>query len=225
MAGLLVKAFLGLAFLLIILALALFLPAGTTDFWQAWVYLGVFGVCTVLITANLVVRDPGLLERRVRGGPAAETQKSQQIIQSLASLFFVALYVVAGLDRRFGWSYVTPAVSLISDAVVALGFFIVFLVFRENSFTSATIEVAAEQKVISTGPYAAVRHPMYAGAFLLLLATPLALGSLVALPLPIPLILVIIARLMDEERFLSANLAGYEAYRERVKYRLVPYVW
>jgi protein-S-isoprenylcysteine O-methyltransferase Ste14 len=225
MPGLLVRAFLGLAFLLLVLALALFVPAGTLDFWQAWLYLGVFAICVVFITAYLVRRDPGLLERRVRAGPVAETQKNQQVIQSLASLFFVALYVLAGLDRRFGWSHVPPVLSLAAGVIVALGFYIVFLVFRENSYTSATIEVAAEQKVISTGPYAVVRHPMYSGAFLLLLATPLALGSWVAFPFPIPLIAVIVARLLAEEQFLSANLRGYEAYQRQVSYRLVPYVW
>jgi protein-S-isoprenylcysteine O-methyltransferase Ste14 len=225
MSSLLAKAFLGLAFLLLVLALALFLPAGSLSYWQGWIYLAVFGFCTLLITAYLMRNDPALLSRRVRGGPTAETRKSQQIIQSLASLFFVALFIVPGLDFRFHWSRVPPVVSLVADAVVALGFFIVFLVFRENSYTSATIEVADKQEVVSTGPYALVRHPMYAGAFLLLLATPLALASWVALPLPVPLILVIIVRLLDEERFLASNLPGYEAYRRNVPYRLVPYLW
>jgi protein-S-isoprenylcysteine O-methyltransferase Ste14 len=225
MGNLFVKAFLGFAFLMLVLALALFISAGTLRYWQAWVYLAVFAGCTVLITAYLMRHDPELLARRVQAGPTAETRKSQQIIQSLASLFFIALYIVAGLDHRFGWSDVTPILSLISDGFVALGFFIVFLVFKENSYTSATIEVSGEQKVISSGPYAVVRHPMYAGAFLLLLFTPTALGSWVAVPLPIPLILVIIARLLDEENFLSANLGGYEAYRQKVRYRIVPGVW
>jgi protein-S-isoprenylcysteine O-methyltransferase Ste14 len=223
--NLLPKAFLGLAFLLVILALALFIPARSLAFWQAWVYLGVFGVSTLLVTLYLIRNDRELLARRVKGGPTAEAQKNQQIIQGFASLFFIALYVVAGLDYRFGWSNVPPVVSLIADGFVALGFYIVFRVFRENTYTSATIEVSDEQKVISSGPYRVVRHPMYAGAFLLLLATPLALGSWVALPFPIPLILVIVIRLLDEERFLSSNLGGYEAYRQKVHYRLVPYVW
>jgi protein-S-isoprenylcysteine O-methyltransferase Ste14 len=219
------RAFLGLAFLMVVLALALFVPAGSLRFWQAWAYLAVFGVCVILITLDLMRNDPELLARRVRGGPTAETQKSQQVIQSLASLFFIALYIVAGLDFRFQWSHMPPVVSLLADAFVALGFYVVFLVFRENSYTSATIEVAAEQKVISSGPYGLVRHPMYAGAFLLLLFTPLALGSWVALPFPIPLIAVIVARLTAEERFLSANLNGYEEYRRKVRYRLLPRVW
>ncbi len=225
MRNLLVKTFLGFAFLMLVLALALFLTAGSLRFWQAWAYLADFAGCTLLITAYLIQNDRDLLSRRVQGGPVAETQRSQQIIQSLASLFFIALFIVPGLDFRFHWSSVPPALSLVSDGFVALGFFIVFLVFRENSYTSATIEVAAGQKVISSGPYGVVRHPMYAGAFLLLLFTPLALGSWVSLPLPIPLILVIIVRLLDEEKFLAANLSGYAAYRQKVRYRLVPFVW
>ncbi len=210
---------------MLVLAVALFLPAGSLSFWQAWVYLAVFASCTVLITAYLIRYDRELLARRVRGGPTAETQKSQQVIQSLASLFFIALFIVPGLDYRFSWSDMPPAISLVSDGFVALGFYIVFLVFRENSYTSATIEVSDEQKVISSGPYGVVRHPMYAGAFLLLLFTPLALGSWVAVPLPIPLILVIVTRLLDEEKFLSSNLSGYDVYRLKVPYRLVPYIW
>ncbi len=225
MSSLLVRAFLGLAFLLVVLALALFFPAGTIGYWQAWVYLGVFGGCALLITIYLIRHDPHLLERRVQAGPVAETRKSQQVIQSLASLFFIAMFIVPGLDQRFHWSSVPAAVSLVADAVVALGFYIVFLTFRENSFTSATIEVAEAQRVISSGPYGVVRHPMYAGAFLLLLATPLALGSWVSLPLPFPLMAVIVARLLDEERYLAANLNGYAAYRERVRWRLAPGVW
>jgi len=225
MSNLYLKTFAGFAFLMLVLALALFIPAGSLHFWQAWVYLGVFAGCTVLITLYLVRRDPELLARRVRGGPTAETQKSQQVIQGLASLFFVALFIVPGLDYRFGWSNMAPAISLVADGVVAIGFYIVFLVFQENTYTSATIEIADEQKVISSGPYSVVRHPMYAGAFLLLLATPFALGSWVAIPLPLPLILVIIARLLDEEKYLAANLSGYEAYRQKVHFRLVPRVW
>jgi protein-S-isoprenylcysteine O-methyltransferase Ste14 len=223
--SLIAKTILGFAFLLLVLALALFISAGSLGFWQAWVFLAVFSVCTILITAYLIKYDPKLLASRVKAGPIAETQKSQQIIQSLASLFFVGLFIVTGLDFRFHWSDVPPVVSLISDGFVVLGFFIVFLVFRENSYTSAIIEVSNEQKVIASGPYSVVRHPMYAGAILLLIFSPLALGSLVAIPFPVPLILVVAARLLEEERFLLANLSGYAEYRQKVRYRLVPFIW
>ena len=222
---LVVRSFLGLAFLVLVLALALFLSAGSTAFWQAWVFLAVWTVTVSLITAYLVKYDQKLLASRVQAGPTAETQKIQQIIQSLASLFFIGLFIVPGLDFRFHWSNVPPFISLISDGFVILGFYIVFLVFKENSYTSATIEVADEQKVVTTGPYGVVRHPMYAGAMLLLLFTPVALGSWVAIPFPLPLILVVVFRLLEEEKFLAANLRGYEAYRQKVRYRLVPYIW
>ena len=225
MDNLIVKTIIGFAFLMLVLALALFLSAGSLSYWQAWVYLAVFAGCTILITAYLVKNDRELLAGRVQAGPVAETQKSQQIIQGLASLFFIGIFIVPGLDYRYGWSHVSIILSLIADGIVALGFYFVFLVFRENSYTRATIDVSAGQKVISTGPYALVRHPMYAGALLLVLFTSIALGSWVAVPFAIPLILVIVARLLDEEKFLKANLTGYEEYYRKVRYRLVPYVW
>ncbi len=225
MNNLMVKTILGFLFLVLILALALFLSAGSLLFWQAWAYLMVFSVCVTLITAYLARYDPRLLASRVQAGPTAETQKSQQILQSLASLFFIGLYIVPGLDFRFHWSNMPVVLSLIADGIVALSLFIVFLVFRENTYTSATVEVVNEQKVISSGPYSLVRHPMYAGAFLLLLFTPPALGSWVGIPFVLPVILVIIARLLEEEKFLAANLPGYEEYRHKVRYRLIPFVW
>lgn len=216
---------LGLVFLVLCLALVLFLSAGSFEFWQAWVFLAVWTISVLFITLYLIKYDQKLLASRVQAGPTAETQKIQKFIQSLASLFFIGLFVVPGLDFRFHWSSVPPVVSWISDGFVVLGFLIVFLVFKENSYTSAVIEVSDEQKVITTGPYAIVRHPMYAGAILLLLFTPLALGSWVALPFPLPLILVVVFRLIEEEKFLLAHLTGYPVYRQKVPYRLVPLIW
>lgn len=225
MNNLLVKTFAGFAFLMLVLGLALFLSAGSLHYWQGWIYLATFAMCTILITLYLIKYDQRLLAARVQAGPVAETQKSQQVIQSLASLFFLALFIIPGLDYRFHWSNIPPVVSWVANGFVALGFYIVFLVFKENSYTSATIEVADEQKVISTGPYSVVRHPMYAGAFILLLFSPLALGSWIALICPIPLILVIAIRAVEEEKFLAANLKGYDEYKQKVRYRLVPLVW
>lgn len=219
------KSIAGLAFLVLVLALALFIPAGSLAYWQAWVFLVVWTVCVGLITVDLFLHDQRLLESRIQAGPTAEAQKSQKVIQSLASLFFVGIFVVCGLDYRFGWSAVPPVVSIVSDALVALGFYIVFRVFKENTYTSAVIEVADEQKVISSGPYGVVRHPMYAGASLLLLFAPPALGSWWALIMTVPLILVVAVRAKEEEKFLAANLKGYEEYRQKVRYRIVPYIW
>lgn len=225
MNNLIAKSFLGFAFLMTCLALALFLSAGTLVFWQAWVVLANWAFCIVLITIYLIRFDRRLLESRVQAGPIAETQKTQKIIQSLASLSFIGIFVVAGLDHRFGWSSVPLIVTLISNLLIALGFYIVFLVFRENTFTSAVIEVTEDQKVIDTGPYSVVRHPMYSGAGLLVLCMPPALGSWVAITFSFAVIFVIILRLLDEEKLLRANLKGYEAYCQKVRYRLIPLVW
>src|SRR5579859_4819176 len=225
MSNLIARTVIGFVFLMVVMALALFLPAGSLAFWQGWLYLADFALCTILITAYLIKNDRELLEGRVKAGPVAETQKSQQIIQGLASLFFIALFIVPGLDFRYGWSFMPPILSWIGAVFVALGFYIVFLVFKENSYTRATIEVSAEQTVITSGPYSMVRHPMYAGALLLLIFTPITLGSWVALPFVIPMIAVIVARLLDEEKFLAAHLSGYEEYCQKVRYRLIPSVW
>ena len=220
-----VQTIAGFITLMLILGICMFLPAGSLNFWQAWIYLGVWAACVIPITLYLFRHDLKLLTSRLSVGPTAETDMSQKIIQSLASLFFIGLFIVPGLDYRFYWSNVPIAIVILSDVVVALGFYIVFLVFRENTYTSAVIEVAEEQKVISSGPYRLVRHPMYAGALLLLLFTPTALGSWVAIPFIIPMILVISARLLSEEKFLTQNLKGYSEYCTQVRYHLLPYVW
>ena len=219
------KAFLGLAQLTIILAPSVFVPAGTINYWQGWVFLSVFFISSLLITVYLMNNDPKLLERRVKGGPTSEKEKSQKIIQAFASLTFLSIIIFPALDYRFRWSFVPVFVALTGDALIALGFGLVFLVFRENTFTSAIIEVDEKQKVIATGPYSIVRHPMYAGALVLLCGIPLALGSCWGLFALMPLTLIIIWRLLDEEKFLTTNLTGYLNYQEKVKYRLVPFVW
>ncbi len=225
MSSLILKTIAGFAFLMLVLALALFVPAGSLNYWQAWIYLANWAICVILITSYLIKNDQELLAGRVQAGPVAETQRSQKIIQSLAALFFIGLFIVPGLDYRFGWSRVPPMLSLIADVFVALGFYIVFLTFKENSYTRGTIEVSADQKVITSGPYHSVRHPMYAGAILMLFVTPLALGSWVAMPFSLPIILVVVIRLLDEEKYLATNLAGYPAYCQNVRYHLIPYVW
>ena len=219
------KAFGGLLFLLLIMAALLFLPAWTLDYWQAWIFLVVFGLSTMVVTVYLMKKDPKLLERRVDAGPGAEKEKSQKIIQSVASIAFIAIFIVSALDHRFAWSMVSQYAIVVGDVLVALGLLAVFFVFKENTFTSATIEIDPVQKVISTGPYALVRHPMYAGAFIMLLGTPIALGSWWGLFAIIPLVISVIWRLLDEEKFLAKNLGGYVEYQNKVRYRLVPLVW
>ena len=225
MRGLKKRAFGGLLFLIIVLSASLLLAAGTFNYWQAWVFLAVFSLGTLAITIYLMQNDPSLLERRVNAGPGAEQERSQKIIQVLASIAFVAVLVVPALDRRFAWSAVPVPVVAVGDVLVALGLFIVFLVYRENTFASATIGVEANQKVVATGPYALVRHPMYAGALIMLFGVPLALGSWWGLLAVLPITLIIVWRLSDEEVFLVRNLSGYVDYRSRVGYRLIPFVW
>jgi protein-S-isoprenylcysteine O-methyltransferase Ste14 len=161
----------------------------------------------------------------MRGGPTAEKEPRQRVIMLLASLGFISLLVVPGLDRRFHWSTVPFAGVLGGTALVIIGFYFIALVYRENTFTSATIEVAAGQKVIATGPYAIVRHPMYASALLYLGGTPLALGSYTGLIPFAGMLPVLIWRLLDEERLLATDLPGYSDYQARVRYRLIPYLW
>jgi protein-S-isoprenylcysteine O-methyltransferase Ste14 len=219
------RAWISLAVLALVMGLLVFVPAGTVRYWQAWVYLAIFTGASILTTLYLMRHDPALLERRMRGGPTAEKQPTQKLIMLGTSVGFVGLLVVSALDIRFAWSVVPLGAVLLGDALVIAGFYFISIVYRENTFTSATIEVAKDQKVISTGPYAVVRHPMYAGALLHLLGTPLALGSywgLVVFGAVVPLLLW---RLFDEERFLSRNLPGYTEYRKRVRHRLVPFVW
>jgi protein-S-isoprenylcysteine O-methyltransferase Ste14 len=220
-----IRAALGIAFLAVAMGGLLLVAAGTARYWQAWGYLAVFFGASLLITLYLIKNDPALLKRRLRGGPTAEKRPLQRIIMLLASMGFAALLVVPALDHRFEWSNVPLAMVVAGDILTGLGFYIVFLVYKENSFTSATIEVASDQKVISTGPYAIVRHPMYAGSFIYLLATPFALGSYWGvLPLA-TLVPAVIWRLFDEERFLTKNLPGYIAYCAKVRWRLVPGVF
>ena len=169
--------------------------------------------------------DPKLLARRMRAGPGDEKERSQRIIQLVATFAFLVVIVFPALDHRFAWSTVPLAGVIAGDGLVALGFLIIFFVFRENSFASGVIEVDAGQKVVATGPYAFVRHPMYSGALIMMVGVPLALGSRWGLLLVIPIALAIVWRLLDEEAFLAKRLQGYPAYQARVRHRLVPWVW
>jgi len=224
-ASLNIRAFGGLLFLLLVMAALLFIPAWTLDYWQAWTFLAAYFASSLAITLYLIRNDPKLLERRMRGGPSAEKETSQKIIIFLASLGFIGLIVLPALDYRFAWSHMPPYVALAGDVLVVLGWLAIFLVFKENTFTCATIELSPNQKVISTGPYALVRHPMYAGALVMLLGIPIALGSWWGLLIIVAMMPALIWRLIDEERFLARNLPGYVEYQRKVQYRLIPLVW
>jgi len=225
MRHLVAKAFGGLVGLLCVMAALLFVPAWTVDYWQAWVFLAVFGVASLATTLYLMEKDPKLLERRVQAGPTAEKERSQRIIQFLTSLMFIAMLVVPALDHRFAWTPVPSAVAIVGDMLVALGFLLIFFVYRENTFASATIEIAEGQKVISTGMYGLVRHPMYFGGLFLLVGMPLSLGSLSGLVVYALFMPALLWRIFDEEHFLASNLPGYPEYQRKVRYRLLPHIW
>jgi protein-S-isoprenylcysteine O-methyltransferase Ste14 len=219
------KAFGGLLFLLIVMAALLFVPAWTLDYWQAWAFLAVFFASALAITAYLMKNDPKLLGRRVHAGPIAEKEKSQKIIQSITSFGFVAMLVVPAFDHRFAWSTMPLYLEVAGDVLVAIGFLIVFLAYKENTFASATIELAPEQTVISTGLYAFVRHPMYMGALFLFVGMSLSLGSWWGLFVFLVTMPALLWRIFDEEKLLAASLPGYLQYQKKVRCRLIPLVW
>ena len=225
MTGLNISAIGWLLVLLVVMGAVLFVSAWTFNYWQAWVFLSVFGLSSLAVTVYLMKNDPKLLERRMHGGPTAEKELSQKIIMSAASIGFAAILIVPALDHRWHWSAVPPCAVIAGNILIVLGWTIILFVFRENTFTSATIEVAADQRVVSTGPYAVVRHPMYSGSLLYFLGIPIALGSWWGLLVGILMMPVFVLRLFDEEKLLARNLPGYSEYMDRVKYRLVPFVW
>lgn len=219
------EAFGGLLGLLLGMAVLLFLPAWTLRWWQAWLFLAVFGTATAAITLYLLRHDRALLQRRLKAGPGAEKERSQKLIQVLASLAFIANFLIAALDHRHAWSTVPPLAVAAGELLVVLGLLAVFLVFRANSYTSAIVEIGEGQQLVSSGPYAVVRHPMYSGALLMLAGIPPALGSWWALLALLPMTLALAWRLLEEERFLLQHLAGYAEYRSKVRYRLLPLIW
>ena len=202
-----------------------FLPAGTVDYWQAWVFLAVFFVGNVWLTVYMAVKDPRLLERRMKAGPGAETSTTQKVIVVFVFILFAGAAVFPSLDHRFGWSDVRTAVVILGDVLIGLSYCGFYRVLRENTYGAATIQVEEGQTVISTGPYAVVRHPMYGAALILFFSMPLALGSWWGLLVALPSVPVLAWRLLDEEKFLKKNLPGYREYMQTVRYRLVPYVW
>jgi protein-S-isoprenylcysteine O-methyltransferase Ste14 len=211
----------GIAFFMLI-----FLPAWTLDYWQGWVFLGTFMLPLTLITVWMAVYDTELLERRLRGGPRAERTAVQKRFTAVAPFVGIVAVVIMVFDHRFGWSPAVPAwLSLVGDALVALGIAIYFLVIRANRFAAATVEIAEGQIVVSTGPYAVVRHPMYAGAILFLVGAPIALGSWWGFLFTPLFIGGLVWRLLNEEKFLNTNLPGYTEYGREVRYRLVPHIW
>ena len=210
---------------LVVFGLLVFWAAGTFDYWQGWAFIAVFAASTMIPSLYLAAKNPAALERRMYAGPAAETRPLQKLIISFAFVSLGATIVVSALDFRFGWSSVPAAISVIGDVLVALGLGISMIVTIQNGYAAANVKVESGQDLVSTGLYGVVRHPMYFGNVVLMIGIPLALGSYWGLLFVIPGLAVLATRILDEEKVLTQQLAGYRDYAQRVHYRLVPYVW
>jgi protein-S-isoprenylcysteine O-methyltransferase Ste14 len=213
-----------LAFTLILAAL-IFALAGTVRYWQGWLFLVAFVGSTVALGAYFAKYDPALIERRMRGGPAAEQEPAQKIIIALLMAGLLMMIVLPALDHRWHWSAVPAWLALLGNAGIVVSFVVFFIVMRQNSYAASTVRVEAGQPVISSGLYGVVRHPMYSGALLLIICMPLALGSAWSLLLLFPLLPILAWRLIDEERVLRRDLPGYADYCRKVRYRLIPFIW
>jgi protein-S-isoprenylcysteine O-methyltransferase Ste14 len=210
---------------LVAIGLLVFLSAGTFDYWQAWLFLAVFALAAWIPSIYLQITNPDVLERRMRSGPVAEARTVQKVVMAGLYGSLAAMCVVSGLDHRFGWSSVPAALSVLGDVLVAVGLCVVVSVVVQNTYASTTVQVESGQKVVSSGLYGLVRHPMYTGNVLMLLGLPLALGSYWALVFVIPGVGVLAARIQDEEKLLGAELDGYREYTQTVRSRLIPHVW
>ncbi len=209
-----------LAFLLMV-----FLPAGTFDYWRGWAFIAVFAAATLIPSAYLAVKNPAALRRRMQAGPGAETRPLQKIVIAVAFVSVVAMIVLSALDFRLGWSTVPTAVSVLGLVLVGVGLTIAMLVTIQNGYAAANITVEEGQQLSSTGWYGFVRHPMYFGNVILMVGTPLALGSYWGLLVVIVGLAVLALRITDEESLLKQDLAGYREYMDKVHYRLMPYIW
>ena len=206
----------------VMFALLFFLPAGTWSYWQAWLYIGVLIIPMVVVLAYFMKRDPELLERRMK---MREERKEQRRIIQASGLTFLLAYLLPGFDIRYGWSDMPAWVSIFAAVVMFLSYVLVFRTMQVNSFLSRVIEVADNQKVIDTDVYGIVRHPMYVGMIMLYVISPIVLGSWWAVIPALLIFPVIIFRILDEEKALEQELPGYLEYEQKVKYRLIPFIW
>ena len=205
--------------------LILFGPVGTFRYWQAWVFITVFTAATILPTIYLARTNPAALQRRMRAGPRAETRTAQKIIMTGSILDLFAMMAFSAFDHLMGWSTVPVWVSLLGDVLVATGLGIAMLVIIQNGYAAATVTVETGQTVASGGVYRFVRHPMYVGFVIMMVGMPLALGSYWGLLFVIPTLGALVFRIVDEEKLLTKELAGYDEYAQKVRYRLMPNVW
>jgi protein-S-isoprenylcysteine O-methyltransferase Ste14 len=210
---------------LVVVGFMLFVPTGTINYWQAWVFLAVFALSAWIPGIYVLRTNRVALQQRMRAGPMAESRTVQKVVIAGWYLSLAATLAVSALGHRFGWAPVPTAICLIGDVLVAVGLSVMMLVVIQNSYAAATVRVEAGQKVVSTGLYGLVRHPMYAGNVTLMVGIPLALGSYWGLVLVIPGLMVLALRIRDEEQLLQEKLDGYCEYQQKVRYRLVPYMW
>ena len=207
---------------LLLVGLSLFLPSGTFDFWQAWLFIGILFGPMFIAGIVLMVRQPDLLRKRLS---AKEEQNEQKRVVALSGLLFVAMFVVAGLNFRFGWLLLPEWTTYVAAVIFLISYALYAEVMRENIWLSRTIEVQENQQVVSTGLYGIVRHPMYSATLLLFLSMPLVLNSVFSFILMLLYIPVIALRIRNEEQVLERELNGYTEYKQRVKYKLIPYIW
>ncbi|WP_126599815.1 methyltransferase family protein [Dictyobacter aurantiacus] len=210
---------------LLAFGLLLFLPAWTFNYWRAWVFIVVFALSTNIPALYLALKNPAALRRRMHAGPGAESRMVQKIIITIAFLSLPGVMVFSAFDYRFGWSPVPDAISIVGDALVAIGLVLSMVVVIQNEYAAANVTVETGQQVISTGFYGVVRHPMYSFVLILMVGIPLALGSWWGLLVLVPGVIVLAFRIHDEEQLLMQELTGYSDYTHRVHYRLLPYVW
>jgi protein-S-isoprenylcysteine O-methyltransferase Ste14 len=210
---------------LVVFSVMLFLPASTFHYWQAWVFLVVFALSTWIPSVYVLRTNPDGLQQRMRAGPAAENRTVQKVVIVGWYLSLAAMLVVSALDHRFGWSPAPTAICVVGDVLVAVGLGAMMLVVVQNTYAAATVRVEADQKLVSTGLYGLVRHPMYAGNVIMMVGIPLALGSYWGLVFVISGPTVLALRIRDEEKLLREELDGYREYTQKVRYRLVPYMW
>lgn len=221
-AKLFVQAILKFTMGVVLVGLLIFLPAGTWNYPGGWLLMGILFVPMFLAGIVMMWKNPDLLRSRLN---AREKQMEQSRVVKLSGLMFLGGFIVAGLDFRFGWLPLPKAVSMVGAAAFLIAYGLYGEVLRENTYLSRTIEVQENQKVIDTGLYGIVRHPMYSATVLLFLSMPLVLGSLISLVIFLAYPFLIAQRIKHEEAFLEKELAGYRAYKEKVKFRLIPYVW
>ncbi|MBP3617859.1 MAG: isoprenylcysteine carboxylmethyltransferase family protein [Lachnospiraceae bacterium] len=216
------QAIIKFLFGILLVGLLVFLPAGTVHFFQGWLFMGILFIPMLIAGIVMMVKNPGLLESRLN---AKEKQSDQSLVVKLSGLMFLAGFIVAGLDFRFSWFPLPKGASMVAAVVFLMAYVLYAEVLRENTYLSRTIEVQENQKVIDTGLYGVVRHPMYFATLLLFLAMPLVLGSLISFVIFLAYPFIIAKRIQGEEQFLERELPGYKEYKEKVKYRLLPFIW